>query len=186
MVKYNLAKVYKIVDNTTDNIYIGSTCEPTLARRLAGHVSAYKRYLLGKGHYITSFKILENDDYDIVLMADTPCQRKDQLHHIESHYIRNNDCVNKVIPNRTQQEYHRENKEHRNEISRKYHQNNKEKLHVKKNQRNDCCCGSTFSYACKARHIKTIKHQQYINNKIEQQYQLCVELFKSTKHLNIH
>jgi hypothetical protein len=183
MVNYQLAKIYKIVDNTTDEIYIGSTCEPTLARRLAGHVSAYKRYLLGKGHYITSFKILENDDYDIVLMADTPCQRKDQLHHIESHYIRNNDCVNKVIPNRTQQEYHRENKEHRNEISRKYHQSNKEKLNVKKNQKHICCCGGKFTTTHKSHHIKSKKHKQYINNKIEQQFQYCVELYESTQDL---
>ena len=35
MVNYQLGKIYKIVDNTNGNIYIGSTCEPTLARRLA-------------------------------------------------------------------------------------------------------------------------------------------------------
>lgn len=36
MVNYSFAKVYKIVDNTNGNIYVGSTCEPTLARKLAG------------------------------------------------------------------------------------------------------------------------------------------------------
>ena len=35
MPDYNKGKIYKIVDNTNNNIYIGSTCEPTLAHRLA-------------------------------------------------------------------------------------------------------------------------------------------------------
>jgi hypothetical protein len=197
MVNYNLAKLYKIVDNTTDAIYIGSTCEPTLARRLAGHVAHYKRYLLGKGHYITSFKILENEDYDIILMADVPCERKDQLHHIESHYIRNNECVNKCIPNRTDKEYYKDNKEklnikkkiynhyHKETINKKalkYYYDHNEQLKTKHN----CCCGGKFTVASKSTHCHTKMHQQYTNNKIEQQYQLCVELFKSTKHLNIH
>ena len=34
VVNYQLGKIYKIVDNTNGNIYIGSTCETTLARRL--------------------------------------------------------------------------------------------------------------------------------------------------------
>ena len=38
---YQLAKTYKIVDKTTDKIYIGSTCEPILSCRLAQHVAMY-------------------------------------------------------------------------------------------------------------------------------------------------
>jgi hypothetical protein len=171
MVNYKLAKLYKIVDNTTDNIYIGSTCEPTLARRLAGHVAHYKHYLRGKGNYITSFEILKNEDYDIILMADVPCERKDQLHHIESHYIKHNVCVNKAIPNRTNSDYYKD---------------NKIKISKHRNQKHLCCCGGNFTTTHKSNHIKSKKHTTYINNKIEQQYQLCVELFKSTKHLNIH
>ena len=45
MVNYQLGKIYKIVCNITDECYVGSTCQPTLAHRLTKHVSAYKRFL---------------------------------------------------------------------------------------------------------------------------------------------
>ena len=44
MVNYQLAKVYKIVCRITGENYVGSTCEPTLARRLVAHSSACKAY----------------------------------------------------------------------------------------------------------------------------------------------
>jgi hypothetical protein len=72
---YQNAKIYKIVDNTNDNIYIGSTCKK-LCQRLAQHRSNYKQYLNDKFSYITSFKILKNDDYDIVLIEEFPCENK--------------------------------------------------------------------------------------------------------------
>jgi hypothetical protein len=90
MVNYQLGKIYKIVDNTSDKIYIGSTCEPTLARRLAKHTSNYKDYTNGgKTPYTTSFEIIKNDNYDIVLLESCPY----------------NICVNKKIPTRTEKEY---------------------------------------------------------------------------------
>ena len=59
MLDYQKAKIYRIVCNITGLNYYGSTCKPTLARRLAGHVGNYKTYLNGKTNYITSFKVLE-------------------------------------------------------------------------------------------------------------------------------
>ena len=109
--KYQRGKVYKIVDNTNDNVYIGSTCEPTLARRLAGHVGNYKKYLSGKYHFVTSFNILENSNYDIILIENVHCNSKDELHKRERHYIESLVCVNKVIVGRTHQEYKIDKKE---------------------------------------------------------------------------
>ena len=63
------AKIYKIVDNTNDNIYIGSTCK-TLQRRLSKHKSDYKRFLKGLRRNITSFDILKNNNYKIELLED--------------------------------------------------------------------------------------------------------------------
>ena len=59
------AKIYKIVCNKTGLVYVGATCKLLLCQRLTKHVSDYKRYLNGKTNFITSFKILENGDYDI-------------------------------------------------------------------------------------------------------------------------
>ena len=57
MVNYQLGKIYKLVDNTNGNIYIGSTCKPYLSSRLAAHKTDYNYYLNGKNNYITSFEI---------------------------------------------------------------------------------------------------------------------------------
>ncbi len=66
MVNYQLGKVYKIVCNVTGDVYVGRTCKSTLSRRLAGHLGDYKRYMNGKGSYVTSFKVMENENYAII------------------------------------------------------------------------------------------------------------------------
>jgi hypothetical protein len=107
---YKNGKIYKIVDNTNDNIYIGSTCK-LLCRRLAQHRYQYKKYLEEKKKYLTSFEILKNNDYDIVLLEVFPCKSKEELNKRERYYIENNICVNKYIPLRTQKEYYLENRD---------------------------------------------------------------------------
>ncbi len=126
MPDYSLGKIYKIVCHKTGLVYIGSTCEPTLARRLAGHVGVFKRFLNGKLlKQITSCKVLENEVYEIILIESYPCESKDELHRQERFYIENNECVNKCIPSRKQEEYRDINKEYR-EIN---------KIHIKENRR---------------------------------------------------
>ena len=130
MPDYQKGKIYKIVDLGTDECYIGSTCESTLARRLADHVSKYKRYKEGKARnfkYITSFDILENDNYDIQLIENFPCESRDELHAREGHWIKKIDCVNKFIAGRTKKEYYNNNKETIIQKSKRYHVANKEK-----------------------------------------------------------
>ena len=119
MVNYENSKIYKIVDNTNDNIYIGSTTK-LLCQRLAGHRTNYELYKNKGLKYITSFKILENGDYDIVLLLNYPCNSKEELHAKERYYIETLSCVNKNIPGRSIKErmklYYADNKE---EISEK-------------------------------------------------------------------
>lgn len=136
MVNYELAKIYKIVDNTNGNVYIGSTCEPTLARRLAKHRTNYRVYLNGKSHFVTSFEILKNDNYNIILLEeckDITC--KDQLHARERFYIENNTCINNVIPLRTHQEYYNSNKDKILEQAKNYRKANKDSLADKNKER---------------------------------------------------
>jgi hypothetical protein len=129
MVNYELAKIYKVIDKTNGNIYIGSTCEPTLARRLAGHRGDYKRYLDGKFRFVTSFEILKNGNYEIVLLEECKdITSKDQLHKRERFYIENNVCVNRNIPSRTQKEYYKDNKDNIIEYQKDYYEDNKDKI----------------------------------------------------------
>jgi hypothetical protein len=106
MTNYQFGKIYKIVCNTTGLIYYGSTCEPTLARRLTGHRTYFKRWKnwTKKANY-SSYKVLENDNYEIVLVDIAPSNDKMELHKRERFYIDNNECVNTRIPTRTQLEY---------------------------------------------------------------------------------
>ena len=105
MIDYSKGKIYKIVCNTTGLIYIGSTVQDYLCNRLAGHKQKYKRYLKGKNHFVTSFDIIKNDNYKIILIENYPCNSKEELHREERKYIETIKCVNKYIPSRTKTEY---------------------------------------------------------------------------------
>jgi len=132
MSKYNNSKIYKIVDNTNGNVYIGSTFQKYITTRLASHVSDYKKYLNNKYHYVTSFEILKNGNYDIVLIENFSCETKEQLHAKERYYIESMSCVNKFIPNRSPTEWHKENYiKNRDKISerkKEYYTQNKDKI----------------------------------------------------------
>ena len=112
MVNYENGKIYKLVCNETGLIYIGSTAQKYLSIRLSGHKWDYKNYLKGKTNYITSFKVLENGNYDIILLENYSCNDKYELKARERLYIETNECVNKCIPNRTQIEYVESNKDY--------------------------------------------------------------------------
>jgi hypothetical protein len=131
MTNYQLGKIYRIVCNLTGNTYYGSTCESTLARRLANHVKNFKCFKDNKTKkYVASFKILEGGNYTIVLVELFPCDKKIELHRRERFFIEGNDCVNKNIPTRTRAEYRVDNRSHNIEYSAKYRLENAEKLKI--------------------------------------------------------
>jgi hypothetical protein len=170
MVNYKLGKIYKIIDNTTNNIYIGSTCEPTLARRLAGHVDDYKVYLKGNNNrsYITSFKVLQNNDYNIILLEHYPCSCKDELHARERFYIIQTDCVNKCIPCRKQKEilkyqadYRKNNKEKLQEYFKQNYEKKIIEITKQKCKKHNCECGGKYTSSHKAEHMKSNRHVKW-------------------------
>ena len=59
MVNYQLGKIYKIVCNITNECYVGSTTQPTLAMRLTKHVSECKRWKVGKIKKTKSYDIID-------------------------------------------------------------------------------------------------------------------------------
>lgn len=117
MVNYSNSKIYKIIDNTNGNIYIGSTCQP-LSKRLAAHRSAYNQYMKGK-KYVKSCDILKNNDYNIILIENYSCTDKEELLARERYFIENTKCINTNIPGRKSNEWQKENQERRNELQRK-------------------------------------------------------------------
>jgi predicted GIY-YIG superfamily endonuclease len=66
---------YKIVCSETKRVYVGSTCRP-IERRLKEHEQDYKRYLLKRYHFTSSFIVLEKNNYNIVLIDSVLCNDK--------------------------------------------------------------------------------------------------------------
>ena len=91
MSNYKLAKIYKLVDNTNDTVYVGSTCQPTLPNRFNDD---YKRYLKGECKYVASFDIIKNGDYDILLIEDYPCESYAELLERKEYWINKIKCIN--------------------------------------------------------------------------------------------
>ena len=131
---YKNGKIYSIRSHQTDEIYIGSTTI-SLSQRLSKHKNNYKRYLADKNNYITSFKILENDDAYIELVEEFPCDSRMQLCKREGEIIRaTENCVNRCIAGRTGKEYREENKERIKEYLKQYDISNKDKLNEYRKQ----------------------------------------------------
>lgn len=111
MGKYYDGKIYKIECKTSGDIYIGSTyC--TLNDRLQTH----KKY--PKEQKIRSYDILQNNNYEILLLENYPCYSKQQLERREGWYQKNINCVNKKIAGRTDQEYRDDHKKESAERSK--------------------------------------------------------------------
>jgi len=159
MPDYQNSIIYKIVCNETGKVYIGSTTQ-NLAKRIGGHRSNYNHYLNGFGKYVTSFAILENENYSYVLVEKYSCDDKLELYARERFYIENMDCVNKNIPGRSRNEYYKAHEGKIKEKNAEYYKANKEKLTTKYS----CECGGTYMYSSKARHLLCRKHQTYLFN----------------------
>ena len=119
MPDFSKAKIYKIACNVTGLVYIGSTIQK-LSKRLSNHRYDYKKYLNNKFHYVTSFKILKNDYYEIILIEDFSSKRIEQLHARERFWIENTECENIVIPTRTMKERRHNNKENLDKYNKEY------------------------------------------------------------------
>ena len=122
---------------------------------------------------MSSFEIIKNNDYNMVLIENYPCNNRDELYARERHYIEQNECVNKVIPIRTIEEF--------KDIKKDYYVANKEKI-IKRVK--------TYNKVHKD-NIKVRQKEYYQNNKesykeMVKQYQLknkeAIKAKRTIKH----
>jgi len=183
-------RVYSIRSHQSTDIYIGSTTQP-LSKRMANHRTGYKRYLNKTQDYISSFEILKYGDAYVELIYEGEFESKEEMRKREGQEIRNTVCVNRFIAGRTQQEYQQDNKEKIAGRHHEYYEDNKDKiLEYYKEYRNEnrdkileyqkeyyeenkkkiaeqkftCECGSIFCINKKSQHLKTKKHQLFLQN----------------------
>ena len=173
----NTGYIYKIVDNTNDNIYIGSTIH-TLHNRLLEHKRHYTKYQKDKCiAYTSSFDIIKNDDYKIELLETIEFSDKKDLRKLEQTYIENNECINKINAfatdelkikqkNDSSKKIYNTSEKRRTYIknyNNEYYDNNKEyysNYHKNKTTKVLCECGCEVRYNNLIRHRKTDKHNK--------------------------
>jgi group I intron endonuclease len=101
--RYNLAKIYKLVNNVDDKIYVGSTCLTLTKRKSCHKVSCLKCPNQPVYKHLNEIGF---NNVDIVIIESFPCPSKDELHKRERYWI---DLLkpelNKNIPSRTMAEY---------------------------------------------------------------------------------
>jgi len=136
MVNYANGKIYKVVCNITGLIYVGSTTKHYLSDRLGNHTARYRQYKQknDKKYLITSFKVLENGDFSIILIENYPCETKDELIARERHHIEQLDCINKRIEGRSKKEWEEANKEKLAQQKKEYYENHIDEVKLYKQQ----------------------------------------------------
>ena len=139
--KYTHSSIYKIVDNTNGNVYVGSTIQ-TLKERLNRHKTNFRN-----GCYCSSQEILKQGNYKIVLIKDFDCNSLIELETEETKYQRNMVCINKRIARLTDEE------------------RKQNKTNIKWFDKINCDCGGTYTRKNKTQHNKTTKHKKYLKSK---------------------
>ena len=153
MPDYAKSKIYKIVDKTNNNIYLGSTILD-LNKRLKKHEKDYSHHLIGKMNFISSFEILKNNNYTIEIVEFVPCSSRIELLQKENEYLKKMECVNKNKAYRSIEDIKAQTKKDND----KYKLNNPEKYKEHQEKRKvkvECIiCKKCLSKQNMARHIK--------------------------------
>jgi hypothetical protein len=183
-IDYSRTKMYKIVckDLTITHTYVGHTTQ--WKDRKSQHKYNCVNENSREYNYPVYIFIRENggwENWTMILIEDYPCENKLQAEQRERYWIETlNANLNKYIPSRTKQEWNEEHKEEKKIYNTNYYQENKEKLierakeiyienveNIKKikNKKFECECGGSYTKTNSAKHQRTKKHQDYMEQK---------------------
>ena len=184
---YSKAKIYQIINDINNDVYIGATCQP-LSKRIAEHRTSMRSK---RDKHIKLYqKMLEIgvEHFRIELIKETPCENIEQLRAIEGKYIRELGTLNSQVASRTSNDYKKEfkeryypqkkvyrenNRESLNEKNRNYYNEKKEDICIKNKKRYDevtsvkmTCevCGTIHNKKNKPLHLRSKKHQEALRN----------------------
>jgi len=169
MIDYKKGKIYKIVNDLNDEIYVGSTVN-TLSQRMAHHKYNFEKYPERK-----IYKFIRDIGGDwshckIILIEDYPCERKEQLLQREQYYkkiatLNDNNCYG--LDKKRYKKWYESNKDNIKEYKEKYYESNKDKILEKGAKINICICGKEYTKWNKSQHEKTKYHKKYIKQQQE-------------------
>jgi len=147
MERYANGKIYKLVNNTDDEIYIGSTCD-SLARCRWTHKGMAK--LKGDEKVYNHLNQIGWDDVKIILIESFPCGNRTELKKRERYWF------DRMIPSLNSR------KPSKSDEERKI-MSEKRKMYKKIYRTQDYTCDlcqTTCKITVKQRHIETKKHQK--------------------------
>lgn len=140
MVNYANSKIYKLVSEIDNMIYVGSTTR-SLAQRKGEHLSKAKKKPR-KVH--DHFNSIGWENVSIILVEAYPCENIEVLRQRERHWIDTLGAeLNRHIPSRSKKQWYEENKEtllprmreknqhnkeHRKEVRKAYYEKNKKAI----------------------------------------------------------
>jgi|688.fasta_scaffold493325_1 hypothetical protein len=168
-----MINIYKISSKLTNLVYIGST-NRKLNQRLSEHKSDYKKCFNNETHNTTSFDIIKLGECKIQLLEICEIENRNER---ERWYIENTEnVINKNLPGRTMVEWCNDNKNyykthfieyyktHKEQYSKyglEYRETHKEKI----KEKFICQCGGKYTHQNKTIHLKSKKHNTYLDYK---------------------
>ena len=181
--RYSDAKIYKIVNDIDDQIYVGSTILQ-LNIRFTKHIYASKLYPERKLY--KHFTKLGVEHFKIILIKNYPCNNKTELAIEEERYkLMLNAQLNTYRAHQTAEQKKEQQKERNDRNNKIYYQNNRAKLLLKKKERLLCkVCGKTYTRHNKARHCRSNHHQNCVHlnqskNATNEKFNKCVQFNNS-------
>ena len=174
--KYLKGKIYRMVNNTDDEVYVGSTCE-SLSRRKSKHKYRSQQHINQKVYQ--HLNDIGWDSVSIILVEHFPCNSVEELKARERYWIEQlKPSLNTYMPLRNFKEWKEQNKDSCIEKDRQYYVQNMEKVKARvkeyrhKNidkvkeyykQTVKCECGCDVLKHYMERHKKTPKHLKLIS-----------------------
>ena len=119
-------KIYKLLNDIDDDVYVGSTTQP-LSKRMVSHRKSAACSKTQSRLY-TKMRELGVGHFYIELIEECPCDNIEQLRAVEGKYIREVGTLNQRIECRSDKQYRIDNKEKKKIDDAKYQAANKEKL----------------------------------------------------------
>lgn len=168
MVNYSDSKIYKLVNNVDEKIYVGSTCG-TLRLRKSKHKQESTRSI--ERMVYKHLNEIGWETVEIILIEAFECNNKDELHKRERYWIDElKPELNKQLPASTIEEQNQRknkkwkdnNKEHLSTYNEEYRKKNIEDIKQREGIKITCECGSTILKRSMKRHIKLKKHIDFI------------------------
>lgn len=126
MVNYQNGKIYKIVNDVDDQIYVGSTTQK-LYKRIDGHKQKAKKPNHEGSKLLDLMSELGPDHFKIILLEEYPCQNSEQLRAKEDFWMRKLNAslnINNAVHNA--EEYNAIHKERDAKVYKEWATRNKE------------------------------------------------------------